>query len=52
LRRQRHGNGYVRHLFNAAAAAKQADPQDVLTAEVRATYGLDEAAEPVLNITA
>lgn len=35
-----------------AAAAKEADPQDALTAEVRATYGVDEAAEPVLNITA
>jgi hypothetical protein len=35
-----------------AAAAKQADPQDALTAEVRATYGVDEAAQPVLNITA
>jgi hypothetical protein len=35
-----------------AAAAKEADPQDTLTAEVRATYGVDEAAEPVLSITA
>jgi hypothetical protein len=35
-----------------AAVAKEADPQDALTAEVRATYGVDEAAEPVLNITA
>ncbi|MBD8567217.1 hypothetical protein IFU01_23425 [Oxalobacteraceae sp. CFBP 8763] len=35
-----------------AMAAKEADPQDALTAEVRATYGVDEAAEPVLNITA
>jgi hypothetical protein len=35
-----------------AAAAKEAAPQDALTAEVRATYGVDEAAEPVLNITA
>ena len=35
-----------------AATAKEADPQDALTAEVRATYGVDDAAEPVLNITA
>jgi hypothetical protein len=35
-----------------AAAAKEADPRDALTAEVRATYGVDEAAQPVLNITA
>lgn len=35
-----------------AAAAKETAPQDALTAEVRATYGVDEAAEPVLNITA
>ena len=35
-----------------AAAAKEAAPQDALTAEVRATYGVDTAAEPVLNITA
>jgi hypothetical protein len=35
-----------------AAAAKEADPQDALTAEVRATYGVDEAAKPVLDITA
>jgi hypothetical protein len=35
-----------------AATAKEADPQDALTAEVRATYGVDEAPEPVLNITA
>jgi len=34
-----------------AAAAKEAAPQDALTAEVRATYGVDEAAQPVLNIT-
>ena len=30
----------------------QADPLEALTAEVRATYGVDEAAEPALNITA
>lgn len=35
-----------------SAAAKEAAPQDALTAEVRATYGVDEGAEPVLNITA
>jgi len=35
-----------------AAAAKEAAPQDALTAEVRATYGVDKAAEPALNITA
>ena len=35
-----------------AAAAKETAPQDALAAEVRATYGVDEAAEPVLNITA
>ena len=35
-----------------AAAAKEAAPQDALTAEVRATYGVNKAAEPALNITA
>ena len=35
-----------------AAAAKQADPQAALTAEVRATYGVEKAAEPALTITA
>lgn len=35
-----------------AAAVKETAPQDALTAEVRATYGVDQAAEPVLNLTA
>ena len=37
---------------SATKSATQADPVDALTAEVRATYGVDEAAEPSLNITA
>ncbi|MEM8512683.1 hypothetical protein RCH14_001999 [Massilia sp. MP_M2] len=35
-----------------AAAAKGADPQAALSAEVRATYGVEKAAEPALSITA
>jgi hypothetical protein len=35
-----------------AAATKEAGPQDALSAEVRATYGVDEATGPVLNVAA
>ena len=35
-----------------ASSSTQADPIGALTAEVRATYGVDEVAEPALNITA
>ena len=35
-----------------ASSSTQADPIEALTAEVRATYGVDEVAEPALNITA